>query len=267
MSENLNGYNLSRAWFDFCFENPEKIKPIHTAIFCYAIEHCNRLGWKSKFGFPSSMVMECIGVKSYKTYINAFNDIIDFGFFNLIEKSRNQYSSNIIALALNDKAHTKALDKALSKHIPKHCQSTIQSIGESTDSINKPLTNKPITNKPINHKQKENKFSKKHFKKILLDLGAEEIYIDDWFKARDKKRAVYTETSLKNFVNECSKNNFVISKAVKTCAEEGWSGFKVSWYENLNENNYAQKNKQISKKTVKYSDDFKRKVFEKLQPK
>ena len=25
----LNGYKLSRAWFDWGFENPEKIKPIH----------------------------------------------------------------------------------------------------------------------------------------------------------------------------------------------------------------------------------------------
>ena len=67
----MTSYELSRSWFDFCFENPEKIRPIHTAIYFFAIEHCNRLGWKEKFGFPSQMVMEAIGVKNWRTYSKA----------------------------------------------------------------------------------------------------------------------------------------------------------------------------------------------------
>jgi hypothetical protein len=51
----LTGYDLSRQWFDFAFENPELINPNHTAMYFFAIEHCNRLGWKKKFGFPSTM--------------------------------------------------------------------------------------------------------------------------------------------------------------------------------------------------------------------
>lgn len=31
----MKGYELSRLWFDFCFENPEKIKPNH--IYSYKI--------------------------------------------------------------------------------------------------------------------------------------------------------------------------------------------------------------------------------------
>ena len=104
---------MSRSWFDFCFENPEKIKPIHTAMYFFAIEHCNRLGWKNKFGLPSTMVMEATGIKSYNTYINTFNDIVRFGFIKIIERSKNQYSSNIIALSNYNKATNKALDKAL----------------------------------------------------------------------------------------------------------------------------------------------------------
>lgn len=121
----MTGYELSRAWFDFSFENPEKIKPIHTAIYFFAIEHCNRLGWKLKFGFPSQMVMEAIGVKNWRTYSKGLNDLLEFGFIEMIEKSTNQYSSNIIAIVKNTKAHTKALDKALSKHRTKQSQSTV----------------------------------------------------------------------------------------------------------------------------------------------
>lgn len=137
----LSGYELSRAWFNFCFDNPERVKPVHSAIYYFAIEHCNRLGWKEKFGFPSQMVMEAIGVKNWRTYSKALNDVVDFGFIKMIEISKNQYSSNIIAIVKNTKAHTKALDKALSKHSQK--QHTKQ--GQSTVSIIKQLNKEQLT--------------------------------------------------------------------------------------------------------------------------
>ncbi|MFT6442491.1 MAG: hypothetical protein ACJASM_002037 [Salibacteraceae bacterium] len=140
----MNGYDLSRKWFDFCFENPDKIKPNHSAVYFFAIEHCNRLGWKEKFGFPTLMAMEAIGIKSYNTYINTLNDIVEWGFIEMVERSKNQHSSNIIALSKFDKALDKALDKAMLKHDTKQLESTIQ----SNSSIDKPLTNKPKTNKP-----------------------------------------------------------------------------------------------------------------------
>jgi hypothetical protein len=121
-------FKLYRDFWDFAFENPEKIKPNHIAIFSFAIEHCNRLGWKEKYGLPSAMVMEATGIKSYNTYISAFNELVDFGFIKLVEKSKNQYSSNIIALSIFNKASNKALDKAFIKHTTKQSESTIQSI-------------------------------------------------------------------------------------------------------------------------------------------
>lgn len=133
MEKKLNGYELSRVWFDFCFENPERIKPNHTAVYFFIIEHCNRLGWKEKFGLPTTMVMEAVGIKSYNTYKQTLNDLVDFGFVTMIERSKNQYSSNIIVLSKFDKALNKALDKALIKHDTKHCCST----DESTVSIDK----------------------------------------------------------------------------------------------------------------------------------
>jgi hypothetical protein len=150
--ENSQGFNiltldifkLYRNFWDFAFENPEKIKPNHIAIFSFAIEHCNRLGWKKKFGLPSTMTMEAVGIKSYNTYISAFNELVQYGFIELIEKSKNQYSSNIIALSNNFKANDKALDKAFIKHTTKQDESTIQSTGESISSINIQETNLPI---------------------------------------------------------------------------------------------------------------------------
>jgi len=128
----MNGYELSRIWFDWCFENPEKISPNHSAVYFFAIEHCNRLGWRKKFGFPTEMVKDAVGIKSYNTYIKTLNDLVDWGFIEMIERSKNQYSANIVALSKFDKALDKALDKAIVKHVLKQ--------SESIDSIDKPLT-------------------------------------------------------------------------------------------------------------------------------
>jgi len=138
-NKKLTGYELSRNWFDFCFENPELIKPNHTAIYFFAVEHCNRLGHKEKFGFPSQMVMEAVGIKNWRTYSKALNDLVDFGFIQMVEISKNQYSSNIIAIVKNTKANTKALDKALQKHNTKQ--------GQSIVSIDKQYNN--ITIEPL----------------------------------------------------------------------------------------------------------------------
>ena len=146
----MNGYNLSRNFWDFAFENPEKIKPNHIAVYFFAIEQCNRLGWKRKFSLPSSMVMEATSIKSYNSYIKVLNDLIDYGFIELIEKSKNQFTANIIALSKFDEAIDKALDKAIIKQDTKQSESIVESTIQSNDSINKPIT---INQETINNKQ------------------------------------------------------------------------------------------------------------------
>ena len=172
----MTGYELSRSWFDFCFENPEKVKPIHSAIYFFAIEHCNRLGWKEKFGFPTKMTMDAIGIKKYNTYILALRDLEEWCFVKMIEKSKNQYSANIIAIYQNGKAlvcasHQQykadgvasyqkytALDNAVlnnknkgyHNHIKEICyaekgESTVQSTVQSKVTIDKQLNTEPLT--------------------------------------------------------------------------------------------------------------------------
>jgi len=145
----LTQYELSRNFWDFAFENPELVKPTHIAIYFFALEHCNRLGWKDKFGLPTSMVIDAIGVKSYHAYKKHFDDLATWGFIKVIQYSRNQYSSNVISLSVALSKNNKALDKALSKHSTKQLESTVQSTGQSTDSIDKQETNNNITIEPL----------------------------------------------------------------------------------------------------------------------
>lgn len=148
----MNGYEISRKWFDWCFENPEKISPNHSALFFFIIEHCNRLGWRKKFGFPTEMAKDAIGIKSYNTYIKTLNDLVDWGFIDMVQKSRNQYSSNIIAISNFNKASDKALDKAIVKANKKQSEST----SESICSIDKPITNNLLTIEPLKEKKSQN---------------------------------------------------------------------------------------------------------------
>lgn len=194
--DKLTGYELSRDFFDWCFENPDLIRPIHVAIYMFAIEHCNRLGWKPKFGFPTQMTMDAIGIKNWRTYITAFNDLCDWGFFNLIEKSKNQYSANVIAIVKNTKATTKALSKASQKHLQKQVNSTV--------GIDKLYNN--ITNKPINSR-------------LQFALGENfEIIIKSFEKWKDylaKQHDVilqdneYTEQILLDAINRIGKDKII----------------------------------------------------------
>jgi|DEB0MinimDraft_6_1074348.scaffolds.fasta_scaffold19795_1 hypothetical protein len=134
----MNGYDLSRKFVDWAFENPAKIRPIHYAVFFFAIEHCNRLGWKKEFGFPSYMVMEAIGVKKHSTFSDAMKDLEDWGFLSVVHKAKNQYTANVIALCAMPKKGT-ARGRAREWHGVEQ--------GNGTVTIDKPIqTTKQVNN-------------------------------------------------------------------------------------------------------------------------
>lgn len=203
----MNSYDLSRAWFDFAFDNPDKIKPIHTAIYFFAIEHCNRLGWKKKFGFPTSMVLEASGIKSYSAYKKHFDEIVSFGFFIIHEYSKNQYSSNVIELSLNVKAPTKAdvkaLDKALQKHGTKQRQSTV--------SIDKQLNNKQSNNITI-EQLREFDFSAFDNNSIIQSWHDWITYKKEQFK--DEYKSVQSHQIAINKLSKLSRNSSANAKAI-----------------------------------------------------
>lgn len=177
----VNSYDLSRTWFDWCFENPDRINPNHSALYFFCIEHCNRLGWKEKFGLPTTMAKEAIGIKSYNTYKKTLDELVVFGFIKMVEVSKNQYSSNIIALSdfnkALDKAHVKALDKALIKHTSKHSESTDESINSIDKQVNNKQTNKePITYYDfsfLNLEKNNIKISISEFEKLCTEFTQE----------------------------------------------------------------------------------------------
>ena len=142
----MKSYDLSRNFWNWAFDNPELISTNHAAIYFFAIEHCNRLGGKEKFGFPSLMTMDAVGIKKHQTYIKYFNELVEYGFFKLIQKSTNQYSSNIISLISAIPKKGKALDKAFITHAAKQTQSKGQSKVHVDKQVNKEQINKETIN-------------------------------------------------------------------------------------------------------------------------
>jgi hypothetical protein len=131
----MNGYNLTRSWFNYKFENPKKVRHVHSDMYFYIIDLWNRLGQKKEFGLPTNVAMECLGIGSYNTYKKTLIDLIDFGFIILLKDSRNQHHSKVIALSFFDKPTDKPLDKA-----------TIKATDKPTDTIYKQV-NKGTKNK------------------------------------------------------------------------------------------------------------------------
>lgn len=173
MSEK-NGYVYQRIWFDFSFENNDIVSPTHTAMYLWFVELNNRMGWSEKFASPASQTMSAIGLKSYNTYKKIFDELVGFGFINVITESKNQYTACIIALSNFDKALYKALDKALIKHTPKQHESTEQSI----DSINKQETLNIETNNKSLFPLPEIVKSKKEKKQFIKPTQKE---VSDYF--------------------------------------------------------------------------------------
>lgn len=141
----MNGYDYSRQWFDFAFENSDKVTGNHAAVYLWNVELNNRLGWVSKFHSPASQAMMAAGIKSYNTYKKILSDLVQWGFIEMVQESKNQFTACIVALSNFDNAHNKALDKAMTLHMTKQVQSTVQ----RTCSIIKPINKE--TNKPINN--------------------------------------------------------------------------------------------------------------------
>jgi uncharacterized phage protein (TIGR02220 family) len=110
----MNGYELTRNWFNFSFENHEA-KVQHTALFCWIVELNNRLGWKKEFGLPTIDTMEGLSIGNKNTFLSALSDLEKWGFIKIIKPSKNQYQACIISICCSESATAQgtALDTAL----------------------------------------------------------------------------------------------------------------------------------------------------------
>lgn len=129
-----------RAWFNFAFSNPKRVKPIHTSLYSWLVELNNRRGWIEEFASPASQSMAAVGIASYTTYSKTLSDLVEWKFVTIVQPSINQYTACIVALSINGEATYKALDKALLEHdmkqTAKHGEYTKTRNQETDETIN-----------------------------------------------------------------------------------------------------------------------------------
>lgn len=263
----MNGYELTRKWFDYAFENKEA-KVYHTALYTWIVELNNRLGWKQEFGLPTNDTMEGLSIGNKNTYLNTLRDLRDWGFIEIVQESKNQFKSCVIKLcrAENDTAQRTALDTALTQHDTRHCYDTVHDTVHGIDTIDKQRNKE--TKKQRNNKEnltkensdlknlleeKEKKVAAKKEKEFdpfnaLVELGVNEQIAKDYLTLRKEKRAgKLTLTALNGILNECEKNNFPVAEAIKISTENSWVGFRYEWYLNFKNKNYGKINDRTEK--------------------
>ena len=102
-----------KKWFEWTFQNPEKITTNHTALYMFCVYVQQSFGNKDKFTLNTSVAMESLGIASYNTYNKTLNDLIKWKFLKEIVRAKNQYQNSCFALSKFDKAQYKALGTAL----------------------------------------------------------------------------------------------------------------------------------------------------------
>ncbi len=258
----LNGYDLTRNWYNYKFENGN-VKAVHTDLYLYLVDQWNRLGQKENFGLPTSVTMHCLGIGSYNTYKKVLYDLIDFGFVTLVKESKNQHNAKVIAISKIDKALDKALDKATIKASDEATDKALDTIDKQLNKYNN-LTTEQINNilgyannlsvldlnsflKNLKSKPAPKKFD---FRKAMLDYGFEEFLVDDWLKVRSTKRATNTETAFNYFISEIEKRTCNINEMLGHAVVNSWSGFKHTWVDNINKqlekNGTPKSNREIA---------------------
>jgi hypothetical protein len=202
----MNGYNLTRAWYDYKFENPSKCKHVHSDLYFYCVDLWNRLGNKKEFGLPTSITMENVGISSYNTYKKAIQDLVDFGFIVIVKKSINQHHSTIVALSKIDEAIDKAKDKAHIKAVQTYTnnkQITNESTLSEMDIFD--LFRKKYLGTKLGNKTEFDNFTNKHkdYKEVLPTL---ELVIDNQIKDAEikKQRGEFVPEwkNLKTWINQ-----------------------------------------------------------------
>jgi hypothetical protein len=157
----LNGYNLSKQWFDFAFENPRLVKPVHGILYLWCVEKNNRLGWVKEFQLPTDEGMQAVGVKDKETFLKALKDLATWGALKILQESKNIYSARYITLhdcflsaegSLTDAVYrtekSDGITDAISDGLPDAIQDAIPTtIPQGTPTNSKRKTVKPKTNK------------------------------------------------------------------------------------------------------------------------
>lgn len=174
----MNGYELSRSWFDFSFENPDICTTNHHALFYWVCEKWNRVGQKEKFSLPSDEAMEALSIKSKSTFYKTLNDLVEWKWLLIVSESKNQHTAKVVTLNKKMIRHTNGTRTALDAAITRQSLGTVPIIEQGNNGT----------------KEQENKVTQQVAFSEFWDLYAKKI---DRPKIEKKWAAMKYEDQLK----------------------------------------------------------------------
>ena len=112
--EELNGYIISRTWFEFCANNlyTLNITSNHTAVFLYISNVWNITGQPNAFGIPTGHSALFLKI-STKTYYKVIDDLVEWNFLIIKAKGKNKTTAPIFQYG--NKFHSKVCSEVDSK--------------------------------------------------------------------------------------------------------------------------------------------------------
>lgn len=204
MSEpKLDGYTLTRQWFDFAFENPRLVKPVHGIVYLWCVEKNNRLGWVKEFQLPTDEGMAAAGVKDKETFLKALKDLAFWGAIRIVQESKNIYTARYITLKGCKLVNDGSLDNVLSRPKKPDAKPNAEPAAtpdakparkvtakpSSPPTNNKPKTPKPKKPKTVPAKPASNTKLYNEAKKIFIAVHLEKCQSGEYyFQAVDGKK-------------------------------------------------------------------------------
>jgi len=205
-----NSYSLNRTWWDWSFDNQSKVKPQHGILYMWAIEQNNRCGWADEFGFPSEHAMKCTGIRAWKTYSNTLNDLVDWGFIEMRERSKNQHTANIIHLVHNSQEPSKTLDVSRLNEMDIAESALVSNAKATTKASSKQLLKR--LPKQVEYIKQVNKETSKKVKEVSMGDNGYPINPNQWvFDAWDKHYLKFTGKRIKtHMLSTTDKDNLKV---------------------------------------------------------
>ena len=205
----MNGYQLTRQWFEWKFNNPGKMSAGHAELYFYIIDRWNYFSQKAEFGLPRVHTMEVLSIGSHNTYKKLLNDLVFNGFVKIIRESSNQYHhTTIIGLSKIDIPFSTPLETPSEK-----ASDTIDNLKNYENNESKEeLNSKPEAKPEKKPRAKKTQFVPPTYEQVeayFLEQGgsrdkAEECYFYykklDWHNKFGKPVLNWKTTVLNNWI-------------------------------------------------------------------
>lgn len=97
----MNGYALSRQYFDYANANPGKTSPAMCALYMWLIELNNRRRFIENFYFNTEDACYACGISNRKTVWKHLHELADAGLVTIVYKSANSARASVLSIIHN----------------------------------------------------------------------------------------------------------------------------------------------------------------------